>query len=68
MLGGEKAAEGIRRKLRKLAAQIGSPKVEVLATYGFTEAKMAWAECPCRVDEPLRAGIISIRTSALRSG
>jgi len=46
VLGGEKAAEGIRRKLRSLAEKLGSPDVDVLATYGFTEAKMAWAECP----------------------
>jgi phenylacetate-CoA ligase len=52
VLGGEKAAEGIRRKLRNLVAKLGSPDVEVMATYGFTEAKMAWAECPCHVDEP----------------
>ena len=51
VLGGEKAAEGIRRKLRNLAAKLGSPQVDVVATYGFTEAKMAWAECPCPVDE-----------------
>jgi phenylacetate-coenzyme A ligase PaaK-like adenylate-forming protein len=53
VLGGEKAAEGIRRKLRNLAARIGSPNVEVLATYGFTEAKVAWAECPTPADGPL---------------
>ncbi|MEY2411203.1 MAG: phenylacetate-CoA ligase [Verrucomicrobiota bacterium] len=46
VLGGEKAADGIRRKLRNLAAKLGSPEVDVLATYGFTEAKMAFAECP----------------------
>jgi len=51
VLGGEKAAEGIRRKLRNLASKLGSPNVDVLATYGFTEAKMAWAECPFPVDE-----------------
>jgi phenylacetate-CoA ligase len=51
VLGGEKVAEGIRRKLRNLAHKIGSPKVEVLATYGFTEAKMAFAECPCPIDD-----------------
>jgi len=51
VLGGEKAAEGIRRKLRNLAAKLGSPNVDVVATYGFTEAKMAWAECPFAVDE-----------------
>ncbi len=51
VLGGEKVAEGIRRKLRNMAHKLGAPNVEVLATYGFTEAKMAWAECPCPVDE-----------------
>ncbi len=51
VLGGEKVAEGIRRKLRILAHKLGSPNVEVLATYGFTEAKMAWAECPFAPDE-----------------
>jgi phenylacetate-coenzyme A ligase PaaK-like adenylate-forming protein len=51
VLGGEKVAEGMRRKLRNLSAKLGSPNVEVIATYGFTEAKMAWAECPVPVDE-----------------
>ena len=51
VLGGEKVAEGIRRKLRVLAHKLGSPNVQVLATYGFTEAKMAWAECPYPHDE-----------------
>lgn len=51
VLGGEKAPDGIRRKLRNLAAKLGSEKTDVVATYGFTEAKMAWAECPVSVDE-----------------
>jgi phenylacetate-coenzyme A ligase PaaK-like adenylate-forming protein len=51
VLGGEKAAEGMRRKLRNLCAKLGSPSVDVVATYGFTEAKMAWAECPVAVDD-----------------
>ncbi|HSI12085.1 MAG TPA: AMP-binding protein [Chthoniobacter sp.] len=46
VLGGEKAPSGMRRKLRALAAQLGSPKIDVLRSYGFTEAKLAWAECP----------------------
>ncbi len=46
VLGGEKAPTGIRRKLRSLAAQLGAPKIDILRTYGFTEAKLAWAECP----------------------
>ena len=46
VLGGEKVSDGLRLKLRELALEVGSPKIDVLATYGFTEAKMAWAECP----------------------
>jgi len=36
----------MRRKLKALAAQLGANQVDVLMTYGFTEAKMAWPECP----------------------
>jgi phenylacetate-coenzyme A ligase PaaK-like adenylate-forming protein len=46
VLGGEKAPSGMRRKLRSFAAQMGAPKIDILRTYGFTEAKMAWTECP----------------------
>ncbi len=52
VLGGEKAPAGIRRKLRKLAGELGAEKIDVLSTYGFTEAKMAWAECPFAPGEP----------------
>ncbi|MBE2282471.1 MAG: AMP-binding protein [Prosthecobacter sp.] len=45
VIGGEKAAEGLRARLRDLAAQLGSPGVHVMAVYGFTEAKMAFPEC-----------------------
>lgn len=47
VLGGEKVPDGMRRKLRAMCAELGSQSVEVMATYGFTEAKMAWPECPC---------------------
>lgn len=45
VLGGEKVAEGLRARLRELAAALGSPDARVMATYGFTESKMAWPEC-----------------------
>jgi phenylacetate-coenzyme A ligase PaaK-like adenylate-forming protein len=45
-LGGEKVADGTRRKLAAMCEQLGSPGVQVMATYGFTEAKLAWTECP----------------------
>jgi phenylacetate-CoA ligase len=46
VLGGEKVPLGMRRKLKKLTAELGASPVQVLTTYGFTEAKMAWPECP----------------------
>ncbi|MDP1581762.1 MAG: AMP-binding protein [Candidatus Didemnitutus sp.] len=46
LLGGEKVAEGTRHKLADLCAQLGSPGVDVVSTYGFTESKLAWSECP----------------------
>ncbi|WP_269527056.1 phenylacetate--CoA ligase family protein [Coraliomargarita parva] len=45
VLGGEKVPDGMRRKLRKLCAQLDAHPVRILSTYGFTEAKMAWTEC-----------------------
>jgi phenylacetate-coenzyme A ligase PaaK-like adenylate-forming protein len=46
VLGGEKVPTGIRSKLRELARELGAKQVDVLATYGFTEAKLAFPECP----------------------
>jgi len=46
VLAGEKVSDGLRQKLRQLALELGARDVHVLATYGFTEAKQAWAECP----------------------
>ena len=52
VLGGEKVSDGLRHKLRDLARELGANKVDVLATYGMTEAKMAWPECPFPHDQP----------------
>lgn len=46
VLGGEKVPDGMKLKLRDLCAKLGSPNTVPLATYGLTEAKMAFAECP----------------------
>ena len=51
VVGGEKIPEGMRRKLVNLAFELGARQTDVVATYGFTEAKMAWGECPCAPDE-----------------
>ncbi|WP_265595128.1 AMP-binding protein [Haloferula sp. BvORR071] len=45
VLGGEKVPNGMRKKLAALCAELGAPDVAIMATYGFTEAKMAWIEC-----------------------
>ena len=47
VLGGEKAPVGMRRRLRALASALGADSIDVLPTYGFTEAKIAWTQCPC---------------------
>lgn len=52
VLAGEKVSDGLRLKLSDLARELGATDVKVLATYGFTEAKMAWAECPFPHDQP----------------
>ncbi|HUR58766.1 MAG TPA: AMP-binding protein, partial [Opitutaceae bacterium] len=51
-LGGEKVPDGTRRKLSAMCEQLGSPGVQVVATYGFTEAKLAWTECPVPAGDP----------------
>src|SRR3954471_22250305 len=52
VLGGEKVSDGLRQKLRDLALELGAANVHVMATYGFTEAKQAWPECPFPHDQP----------------
>jgi len=46
VLGGEKSPQGIRRRMVELLQQMGATDVRVCSTYGFTEARMAWGECP----------------------
>jgi len=52
VLAGEKVSDGLRHKLRDLGHELGARPVDVLATYGFTEAKQAWPECPFPHDQP----------------
>ena len=52
VLGGEKVPEGLRRKLGAMVEALGGGHVNIMATYGFTEAKMAWGECPGTASEP----------------
>ncbi len=43
--GGEKPGMGLRSKIREILVSLGSKNPEILATYAFTEGKVAWAEC-----------------------
>ncbi len=45
VLGGEKVPQGMRQKLTELCAQVGAKNINIMSTYGFTEAKVAWSEC-----------------------
>jgi len=45
ILGGERVALGLRDKLRGLLEKMGAKNPAILATYAFTEGKVAWPEC-----------------------
>jgi len=45
ILGAEKVNEPFKAKLRSLLAACGARDLQVLSTYGLTEAKHAWIEC-----------------------
>lgn len=44
IVGAERVTPEYKEKLREQLARIGSANVQVLANYGFTEAKKAWME------------------------
>lgn len=46
VLGAERVPPGLKQKIRDLLAGMGARDVRVFGTYGFTEARMAFAECP----------------------
>lgn len=46
ILGAGRVPQGFKEKLIKIVAGMGGRDTEVLSTYGFTEARCAWAECP----------------------
>jgi phenylacetate-coenzyme A ligase PaaK-like adenylate-forming protein len=49
VLGAERVPPGLKEKIKRMLAQMGAPNVKVFGTYGFTEARMAFAECPTEV-------------------
>jgi len=49
VLGAARLGEGFKEKIAELLAEMGSRDVSVFGTYGFTEARCAWAECPTAI-------------------
>ena len=50
VLGAAKAPIAFKVKLAELLECMGAREVSVFGTYGFTEARCAWAECPTTND------------------
>lgn len=48
VLGAERVPPGMKTKICGLLEELGARDVRVFGTYGFTEARMAFAECPTR--------------------
>lgn len=46
VLGAAKVTIPYKEKLAEMLAQQGARDVRIFGTYGFTEARSAWAECP----------------------
>lgn len=46
VLGAERVPAGMKTKIVELLGACGARDVRVFGTYGFTEARMAFAECP----------------------
>jgi phenylacetate-CoA ligase len=51
VLGAEKVTPGLKEKMAESLAAMGSRDVVISGTYGFTEARMAFSECPAGHDE-----------------
>jgi len=50
VLGAGRISSGFKLKLAGLLESMGARNVSVFGTYGFTEARCAWAECPTTND------------------
>lgn len=46
VLGASRVPLGFKEKMASLLAAMGAKDISILGTYGFTEAKCAWGECP----------------------
>lgn len=50
VLGAAKVTPAYKQKLADMLAAQGAKNVNIFGTYGFTEARSAWAECPAPND------------------
>ncbi|MDO8734928.1 MAG: AMP-binding protein [Elusimicrobiota bacterium] len=50
VLGASRIPLGFKEKLSSMLAEMGAKDVSIFGTYGFTEAKYAWAECPTEIN------------------
>jgi phenylacetate-coenzyme A ligase PaaK-like adenylate-forming protein len=46
ILGAGRVPQGFKEKVSKLLREMGASQVMIFGTYGFTEARCAWVECP----------------------
>ncbi len=46
VLGAERVTDGHRKKMAEMLGELGSKNPVILGTYGFTESRTAWVECP----------------------
>lgn len=51
VLGAEKVPPGLKAKMAEALEAGGARDVVISGTYGFTEARVAWGECPAAYDE-----------------
>lgn len=50
VLGAGRVPAGFKLKICRILGEMGSSGVRVIGTYGFTEARAAWAECSTDID------------------
>ncbi|MCQ9204883.1 MAG: AMP-binding protein [Omnitrophica bacterium] len=49
ILGAARVPKGFKLKISKLLTQMGAQEIRVFGTYGFTESRCAWVECPADI-------------------
>ena len=46
VLGAERVTVSLKRRLKEMLESMGAKNPVILSTFGFTEARVAWTECP----------------------